>query len=72
LPVAGFCVKIGFLSEETMMTKSELNTFDLVRSECMSKVVELLNVVQNSDLSQELQDEILMDVVEMINESQPV
>jgi hypothetical protein len=54
------------------MTKSELNTFDLVRSECMSKVVELLNVVQNSDLSQELQEEILMDVVEMINESQPV
>ena len=48
------------------------NTFVLVRSEVMSKVVDLLNVIQNSDLSQEMQDEILTDVVEMINESQPV
>jgi hypothetical protein len=70
LPTLGFSGIIVFLSED-IMTKSELNTFDLVRSECMSKVVELLNVVQNSDLSQELQNEILMDVVEMINESQP-
>ena len=48
------------------------NTFVLVRSEVMSNVVNLLNLVQNSDLSQEMQDEILTDVVEMINESQPV
>jgi hypothetical protein len=48
------------------------NTFVLVRDEVMSKVVDLLNVIQNSDLSQEMQDEILTDVVEMINESQPV
>ena len=48
------------------------NTFVLVRNEVMSKVVDLLNVIQNSDLSQELQNEILTDVVEMINESQPV
>jgi hypothetical protein len=48
------------------------NTFVLVRDEVMSKVVDLLNVIQNSDLSQELQNEILTDVVEMINESQPV
>jgi len=48
------------------------NTFVLVRSEVMSNVVNLLNLVQNSDLSQEMQDEILTDVVELINESQPV
>lgn len=54
------------------MTEAKMYTFDSIRSECMSKVVELLNVVQNSDLSEELQNVILTDVVEMINESQPV
>ena len=42
------------------------------RSLAMGWVVDVINLVQNTKLSDEDKTEILMDVVELINESQPV
>jgi len=41
------------------------------RSAAMGKVIDLLNLVQNSGLSEADMNEIFMDAIEFINESQP-
>ena len=41
------------------------------RSRAMVLVAELVNLVQNTELSQADMDEIFMDAVEMIHKSQP-
>jgi len=42
------------------------------RSLAMGWVVDVINLVQNTKLSEEDKTDILLDIVELINESQPV